>query len=113
LVGLALRPSPKVRSYLPPQFRQLRRPHPILRQHEQLTLLGPDMALEHLRGQVFITYRYSDFHQADDSWIYDPTTRRVRRFSAEEKSDSFMGTDETLNDLVRVHRPSALSELRP
>lgn len=51
-----------------------------------------------LRGQVFITYRYSDFHHADDSWIYDPTTRRVRRFSAEEKSDSFLGTDETLND---------------
>jgi hypothetical protein len=51
-----------------------------------------------LRGQVFITYRYSDFHKADDSWIYDPIARRVRRFSAEEKSDSFMGTDETLND---------------
>jgi len=51
-----------------------------------------------LRGQVFITYRYADFHQPDDSWIYDPISRRVRRFSAEEKSDSFMGTDETLND---------------
>ena len=27
-------------------LRHLRRLHPILRQHEQLTLLGPDMAFE-------------------------------------------------------------------
>lgn len=51
-----------------------------------------------LRGQAFITYRYNDFLRADDAWIYDPGTRRVRRVSAETKSDSFMGTDETLSD---------------
>lgn len=51
-----------------------------------------------VRGQVFITHRYNDFHRADDAWVYDPTTRRVRRFSAEEKADSFMGTDQTVND---------------
>ena len=41
-----LRASPKPRFYLPPQLHHLRRLHPILRQHEQLTLLGPDMAFE-------------------------------------------------------------------
>ncbi|MDB5107446.1 MAG: outer rane lipoproteinsorting protein [Candidatus Binatus sp.] len=51
-----------------------------------------------MRGQVFITFRYSDPNRADDAWAYDPKLRRVRRISVEVKSDSLVGTDQTQED---------------
>jgi Outer membrane lipoprotein-sorting protein/Protein of unknown function (DUF1329) len=51
-----------------------------------------------IRGTVFIVYRYSDPHRPDDGWAYIPQLRRVRRISAEVKSDSMMGTDHTIAD---------------
>jgi len=51
-----------------------------------------------VRGTVFIVYRYADPHRADDAWVYDPKLRRVRRISAEAKSDSLLGTDVTFDD---------------
>jgi hypothetical protein len=51
-----------------------------------------------IRGTVFIIYRYSDPFRADDAWAYIPQLRRVRRISAEVKSDSLLGTDHTLED---------------
>ena len=51
-----------------------------------------------VRGQVLITYRYSDPHRTDDAWTYDPQSRRVRRISVEVKSDSVAGTDTTQED---------------
>lgn len=51
-----------------------------------------------VRGEVFITYRYSDPNRADDAWAYDPKLRRVRRISIEVKSDSFAGSDQTIED---------------
>src|SRR5215472_9523323 len=52
-----LRRSPELRFYLPPQLRHLRRLHPILRQHEQLTLLSPDMVLEQNAETVHLIVR--------------------------------------------------------
>jgi len=52
-----------------------------------------------MRGQAVIIYRYADSHRADDSWVYDAKLRRVRRISAEVKSDSVVGTDQTFDDL--------------
>ncbi len=51
-----------------------------------------------VRGTVFIVYRYADPHRADDSWVYDPKLRRVRRISAEAKSDALIGSDTTIDD---------------
>ena len=51
-----------------------------------------------IRGTAFIIYRYSDAHRQDDAWAYIPNLRRVRRISAEVKSDSLLGTDHTLED---------------
>ena len=51
-----------------------------------------------IRGTAFIIYRYADPHRADDAWAYIPNLRRVRRISAEVKSDSLLGTDFTLDD---------------
>ena len=45
-----------------------------------------------------VIQRAADPHQADQTWMYIPTLRKVRRVSAEEKADSFQGTDTTLDD---------------
>ena len=57
------------------------------------------------RGIELLTYRYkaSDRPRADarndDTWVYLPSTRRVRRISTAQRSDAVSGTDFTLDDL--------------
>lgn len=51
-----------------------------------------------VRGTAFIVARYDDPRRGDDGWAYVPSLRRVRRISAEVKSDSLMGTEHTLED---------------
>jgi hypothetical protein len=51
-----------------------------------------------IRGTAFIVWRYSDPYRADEFWAYLPAIRRVRRVTAEVKSDSLLGTDHTIAD---------------
>ena len=51
-----------------------------------------------IAGTSFLILRYKDPHKADDSWAYIPSLRRVRRISVEVKSDSLLGTEDTLED---------------
>jgi hypothetical protein len=57
------------------------------------------------RGIALITYRYkaSDLPKADtkndDTWVYVPTLRRVRRISSAQRTDAVSGTDFTFDDL--------------
>jgi hypothetical protein len=57
------------------------------------------------RGIKLITYRYkaSDNPKAestnDDTWVYVPTLRRVRRISTAQRTDAVSGTDFTFDDL--------------
>jgi len=54
-----------------------------------------------IRGTAFITFRYNQTetpYRDDDAWAYIPNLRRVRRVSAEVKSDSLLGTDHTIED---------------
>ncbi len=51
-----------------------------------------------IAGTAFLILRYDDPRKTDDSWAYIPSLRRVRRISAEVKSDSLLGTDHTLED---------------
>jgi len=57
------------------------------------------------RGINLMTYRYksSDGPRADgrndDTWVYLPTLRRVRRISTAQRTDAVAGTDFTLDDL--------------
>ncbi|NNL68135.1 MAG: DUF1329 domain-containing protein [Myxococcales bacterium] len=57
------------------------------------------------RGINVMTYRYksSDRPQAeaknDDTWVYVPTLRRVRRISTAQRTDAVSGTDFTFDDL--------------
>ena len=53
-----------------------------------------------LRGFSILAYRYRDSRaRPDDAWSYVPNLRRVRRVSTEEKADSVVGSDFTLEDL--------------
>jgi hypothetical protein len=57
------------------------------------------------RGIQLLTYRYksSDGPRSeaknDDTWVYVPTLRRVRRISTAQRTDAVSGTDFTLDDL--------------
>jgi len=57
------------------------------------------------RGIMLLTYRYKesdkplDQARNDDTWVYVPTLRRVRRISTAQRTDAISGTDFTLDDL--------------
>jgi hypothetical protein len=57
------------------------------------------------RGIQVLTYRYKESdlprEQAknDDTWVYVPTLRRVRRISTAQRTDAVQGTDFTFDDL--------------
>ncbi len=57
------------------------------------------------RGIMLMSYRYksTDMPRAeaknDDTWVYVPTLRRVRRISTAQRTDSISGTDFTFDDL--------------
>ena len=57
------------------------------------------------RGILVLTYRYKSsdgpLKQAknDDTWVYVPDLRRVRRISSAQRTDSVQGTDFTMDDL--------------
>lgn len=50
-----------------------------------------------LKGTGFLTYDYN--HTEDDQWLYLPAARKVRRLSAAERGDYFLGTDFTYDDV--------------
>ena len=51
-----------------------------------------------VRGTSFMNWSYQD-GRADIQWIYLPALRKVRRISSESKSDYFMGSDFTYDDM--------------
>jgi hypothetical protein len=57
------------------------------------------------RGILVMTYRYKDSDKPraqgknDDTWVYVPTLRRVRRISTAQRTDAVSGTDFTFDDL--------------
>ena len=61
---------------------------------DYMEFLGPfDVA-----GTKFVIERSINPHEEDQVNTYLPTERRVRRLSAKERADSFMGSDVTLDD---------------
>jgi len=57
------------------------------------------------RGIMLLTYRYKSSDgprkdaKNDDTWVYVPTLRRVRRISTAQRTDAVSGTDFTMDDL--------------
>ena len=46
-----------------------------------------------LKGVGSISFRYKDDSRQDDTWLYVPTIRRVRRLSSAQRSDALFGQD--------------------
>lgn len=55
-----------------------------------------------VRNTSFMNFSYADGRD-DDQWIYLPALQRVRRISSDSKSDYFMGSDFTYDDLGDRH----------
>jgi hypothetical protein len=54
-----------------------------------------------VRGTAFLTFDYFDEAKEDDQWLYLPALRRVRRISASDRGDYFLGTDLTYEEIKK------------
>jgi len=52
-----------------------------------------------VQGTGFLNWSYPDITKDDDQWLYLPALRKIKRISASDKEDSFMGTDFTFDDM--------------
>lgn len=59
-----------------------------------------------IRGTAFLTYDYPEPGRDDDQWLYLPALRKVRRISASDRGDYFLGTDFTYEDIKLETRVS-------
>jgi len=57
------------------------------------------LAPQNIRDTAFLTYDYPDSNRDDDQWLYLPAMRKVRRISASDRGDYFLGTDLTYEDI--------------
>lgn len=52
-----------------------------------------------VKDTAFLTWDYPNPEVDDDQWLYLPALRRVRRISASDRGDYFLGTDFTFEDI--------------
>lgn len=52
-----------------------------------------------IKNTSFMNWSYDKEGKNDDQWIYLPALKRVKRISSDSKSDYFMGSDFTYDDL--------------
>jgi len=52
-----------------------------------------------VKNTSFMSWSYDDENKNDDQWIYLPTLKKTKRISSDSKSDYFMGSDFTYDDL--------------
>ncbi|MEW6268136.1 MAG: DUF1329 domain-containing protein [Thermodesulfobacteriota bacterium] len=57
------------------------------------TALYPILEPFDMKGIGFLSFRYLDPDKQDDSWLYLPSLRRVRRLSSAQRSNSLFGQD--------------------
>ncbi len=60
-----------------------------------------------IRDTGFLTFDYADAARDDDQWLYLPAARKVRRISASDRGDFFVGTDFTFEDIKKESKVSA------
>ena len=59
-----------------------------------------------VKGTAFLTWDYADEKIDDDQWLYLPATRKIRRVSAADRGDSFLGTDFSFEDVKNEAKPN-------
>lgn len=55
-----------------------------------------------IRDTALLTYDYDGTARDDDQWLYLPALKKVRRISAADRGDYFMGTDFTFEDIKQT-----------
>jgi outer membrane lipoprotein-sorting protein len=60
-----------------------------------------------VRDTGFLTFDYAEAGKDDDQWLYLPAARKVRRISATDRGDYFVGTDFTYEDIKKETKISA------
>lgn len=60
-----------------------------------------------VRDTGFLTFDYGETGKDDDQWLYLPAARKVRRISATDRGDWFVGTDFTYEDMKKDTKISA------
>ncbi|NOG45054.1 MAG: outer membrane lipoprotein-sorting protein [Calditrichaeota bacterium] len=61
------------------------------------------MAPADVRNTSFMNWSYDEKGRDDDQWIYLPALKKTKRISSDSKSDNFMGSDFTYDDLGDRH----------
>ena len=64
-----------------------------------------------VRNTSFMNWSYDEAGKDDDQWIYLPALKKVKRISSDSKSDYFMGSDFTYDDLGDRHPSSDTHKL--
>jgi hypothetical protein len=59
-----------------------------------------------IKDTAFLTYDYPEVDKDDDQWLYIPAARKVRRLSASERGDYFLGTDFSYEDIKKESKLS-------
>lgn len=57
-----------------------------------------------VRGTGFLTFDYANAELDDDQWLYLPALRKVRRISASDRGDYFLGTDFTYEEIKKEQK---------
>jgi len=65
-----------------------------------------------LKGVGFVAYRYLDPSRQDDTWLYLPQLRRVRRLSSAQRSDALFGQDTDVDSYYGYNGHVAWSEYK-
>lgn len=52
-----------------------------------------------VRNIAYLTYDWDDSSRDDDSWLYLPSLKKVRRVASSDQSDSFVGSDFSYADV--------------
>ncbi|WP_144776860.1 outer membrane lipoprotein-sorting protein [Marinobacter maritimus] len=58
-------------------------------------------------GTAFLTWDYENQTREDDQWLYLPALRKVRRVSASDRGDYFLGTDFTYEEIKKESKIAA------
>ncbi|MFB3105698.1 MAG: outer membrane lipoprotein-sorting protein, partial [Pseudomonadales bacterium] len=61
-------------------------------------------APSNIRDTGFLTYDYPDAQIDDDQWLYLPALRKVRRISASDRGDYFLGTDFSYEEIKKENK---------
>ena len=66
---------------------------------------------KNIKDTAFLTIDYPDPEKEDNQWLYIPAARKVRRISASNRGDYFLGTDFTYED-IKKETKVALSDYK-